>query len=301
MQMDRIIAQYSDFFGKNPIISNNLHSLVNSTEEVRYFTPKRIINITSSLTSIKTKYKIAESKREKAGSYESDRIDDFWLTSTFSFLLILIIVSSILEIGWLAITSIIILVITLFLSEDSKKEDKRLSVFISPIIYIILAALINKAVAALVAIASLLLLVYETHRIYKKAEEKYEKAKAYKKSVFNENKKILRDVFEEYKEIIGESFFFSSMLGKFKTNRHLIPIGIQTDKILSILNDMDFGNMISQIEEMLSIVTYSEKEYGIKHIKKSSFERNTVISNKKPLPIGDSKQKNTIISNYDKV
>lgn len=284
MEFDRVMAQYSDFTIKNPSISNDLRQLSSSISEVRHFTPDSINAVTNALTILKMEYQNAEKiisdckikmKNEKAELK----------TSAFLVILSMIFILSVIFNIEVAANPVLKLVGTISFAVFFWSIlylgliEFRCSKFIlsANILFPIFFGVIGHSLYFLPWVFGLLVILYFSYSSFNVCANDVSSAEANKKSIIGKNKSISENIIADNNNIVMESFDFLDGLNKFKKNRDSIPIGIQTDKILSILNDMNFGNMILQITEMTDSVNYAVTQYGSSYQKKPSVINNKIL------------------------
>jgi hypothetical protein len=276
MEFDRVMAQYSDFSIRNPAISNDLRQLSSSISEVRHFTPDSINAVTNALTMLKMEYENAEKiindckikmKNEKAELKASVFLVIlsiiFLLSATFDAELI----------GTISFAAFFWSIFYLGLIEF--RYPKR--ILSANILFPIIFGVVGHNLYFLPWGFGLLVILYFSYSSFNDCANDVASAESNKKSILGKNKSISENIITDNNNIVMESFDFLDGLNKFKKNRNLIPIGIQTDKILSVLNDMNFGNMILQITEMIDSVNYAVTQYGSSCQKKTKAINNDIF------------------------
>lgn len=120
-------------------------------------------------------------------------------------------------------------------------------------------------------------MLYFSFNLLKKSNKNILNIEDSEKSVIARNKAILESLLIRNNDIIGDAYYFMEGLDKFTKSKDLIPIGIQTDKILPIINDMHFGNIILQIKDLIDLVNYSINKYSV------FYQKNKITDSRKSI------------------
>lgn len=263
MKFNEVSIQYSGFFLKNPNISNDLYQLFNAIDKVKYFTPNKLNIIINELKILKINYEKSESIINKCKEEMEKNKFDFNSSILLVGALIIFAICGFFNLEFMSIIFMVISFILAFYNFDNKyaKNINRISFFY--IIMIIFLYKYNHFIIVSIWFFCLLIAIYFSFNLLKKSNKNILNIEDGEESVIARNRAILESLLIRNNDIIGDAYYFMEGLDKFTKNKDLIPIGIQTDKILPIINDMHFGNIILQIKDLIDLVNYSINKYSV--------------------------------------
>lgn len=273
----RYLFNIQIFFLKNTNISNDLYQLFNAINKVKYFTPNKLNIIINELQILKINYEKSESIINKCKEEMEKNKIDFNSSILLVGALIIFAICGFFNLKFMSIIFMIISFILIFYNFDNKyaKNINRISFF-----YIIITIFLykyNHFVIVFIWFFCLLIAIYFSFNLLKKSNKNILNIEDSEKSVIARNKAILESLLIRNNDIIGDAYYFMEGLDKFTKSKDLIPIGIQTDKILPIINDMHFGNIILQIKDLIDLVNYSINKYSV------FYQKNKITDSRKSI------------------